>query len=49
LGRFPPIATNIGLFDRLFRLRRLLHSMAAFGIALPVAGDYSPAISRMRV
>jgi hypothetical protein len=28
---------------------RLLHSRAAFGIALPVAGERSPPISRMRV
>src|SRR5260370_32770747 len=30
-------------------LRGLLHSRAAFGIGLPVAGERSPPISRMRV
>ena len=52
----PGFSGHIGGFrtDSGFRLpaealRPLLHSRAAFGIALPVAGARSPPISRMRV
>jgi hypothetical protein len=50
------IPANFGLLPheirpsgRLKRLCGLLHSKAAFGIALPIVGDHASAISRMRV
>jgi hypothetical protein len=45
-------ARNIPIFGAsadLIVARGLLHSRAAFGIALPVAGERSPPIHRMRV
>jgi hypothetical protein len=35
-GRFPPICQKIGLFSRFVPCALLLHSRAAFGIALPL-------------
>jgi hypothetical protein len=48
-GDFRAIIAVIGSSGRFQAARRLLHSRCAFGIALPVAGERSPPISRMRV
>jgi hypothetical protein len=48
-GQFQPIIADKRPSGRFWTLRGLLHSRAAFGIALPVAGEVSPPIARMRV